>query len=60
LRRGQEQLDPEATTRAYEAIYFPAQRILFDRDDPRTAADLIVPNDARLTGAVPSSGGPRP
>ncbi|MGH7333564.1 MAG: uridine kinase family protein [Candidatus Rokuibacteriota bacterium] len=60
LRRGQEGLPPDETIRAYETIYFPAQRIHFVRDDPRRAADLIVANDPRLTAAGPSSGGRPP
>jgi uridine kinase len=45
IARAQEGLPPEATIRAYETIYFPAQRIHFERDDPRAAASLVVPND---------------
>jgi len=60
LRRGQEGLLPDETIRAYETIYFPAQRIHFARDEPRAGADLVVPNDHRLTVAGPSSGGPPP
>ena len=60
LRRGQEGLPPDETIRAYETIYFPAQRIHFARDEPRAGADLVVPNDHRLTVAGPSSGGPPP
>lgn len=60
LRRGQEGLPRDETIRAYETIYFPAQRIHFARDEPRADADLVVPNDARLTGAGPPSGGPPP
>ena len=48
LARGQEGLPPAATIRAYETIYFPAQRIHMERDDPRRAATLIVVNDPRL------------
>ncbi len=55
LRRGQEGLPPDETIRAYQTIYFPAQRIHFTRDDPRQAADMIIPNDPRLTAARPSS-----
>jgi hypothetical protein len=44
---------------SYETIYFPAQRIHFARDEPRAGADLVVPNDHRLT-AGPTSGGPPP
>jgi len=56
LRRGQEGLPPGETIRAYETIYFPAQRIHFARDEPRAGADLVVPNDHRLTPAGPPSG----
>jgi uridine kinase len=60
LQRSQEGLPPDETIRAYETIYFPAQRIHFVRDDPRGAAHLIVPNDPRLTALGPSSGGRPP
>ena len=60
LRRGQEGLPPDETIRAYETIYFPAQRIHFARDEPRGAADLVIVNDSRLTGAGQSAGGPPP
>jgi uridine kinase len=59
LRRGQEHLPPAETIRAYEAIYFAAQRIHLARDDPRAAPTLIVANDPRLMG-VDLSGGARP
>ncbi len=45
LERKQEALPPAATIRAYETIYFPAQRIHEKRDHPREAADLIFAND---------------
>lgn len=48
IARGQEGLPAEETIRAYRTIYFPAQEIHFDRDDPRAAASLIVVNDPRL------------
>jgi uridine kinase len=48
LERGQEGLPPEETVRAYETIYFPAQRIHFERDTPREGAMEILPNDPRL------------
>lgn len=48
IRRSQEGLPPAETIRAYETIYFPAQQIHFDRDNPRAAADLIIKNDPRL------------
>jgi uridine kinase len=48
LARQQEGLSPQETIRAYETIYFPAQRIHFERDDPRSAAALVMVNDPRL------------
>jgi len=52
VRRGQEGLPPAETVRAYETIYFPAQRIHFERDRPRAAASAILANDSRLDGAA--------
>jgi uridine kinase len=49
LRRGQEGLPPSETTKAYQTIYFPAQRLHFQRDEPRRLADGIVLNDPRLS-----------
>lgn len=43
--RGQEGLPPADTQHAFETIYFPAQRIHLDRDDPCRAADLTLQND---------------
>lgn len=48
LQRGQEGLPPEDTVRAYQTIYFPAQEIHFEHDDPRASADAVWVNDARL------------
>ena len=45
LQRGQEGLTAQDTIRAYETIYWPAQRVHFERDGPRDAADLIINND---------------
>ncbi|MFZ1895038.1 MAG: hypothetical protein WAU59_13325 [Rhodoplanes sp.] len=45
LSRGQEGLPPAETIRAYETIYFPAQRLHFQRDDPKNAATIIVDNN---------------
>ncbi len=45
IERTQEGLSPANTIAAYEAIYFPAQRIHFERDNPRASADLIYDND---------------
>lgn len=47
--RAQEGLSPIDTARAYESIYFPAQRIHLRRDDPRASADWILINDPRLS-----------
>ena len=45
LRRGQEGLPPGETIRVFETIYWPAQRLHFERDDPRSTADRIIDND---------------
>lgn len=45
IARRQEGLPPAETARAFEMIYFPAQRIHFERDNPRGAADFIFVND---------------
>jgi len=45
LQRAQEGLPPAETIAAYEAIYFPAQKIHFDQDNPRGSADLLLDND---------------
>ena len=45
IERGQEGLPLAKTIAAYETIYFPAQRIHFERDEPRTSADLVLNND---------------
>jgi uridine kinase len=45
LQRAQEGLPPAETIAAYETIYFPAQRIHFDQDNPQRSADLILDND---------------
>jgi uridine kinase len=48
LERKQEGLPPAATIKAYETIYFPAQKIHLDIDKPRESADLIIDNDPNL------------
>src|SRR5262249_55472196 len=48
LARAQEGLPPAETARAYYTIYFPAQRIHIERDDPKSAASGIILNDPRL------------
>jgi uridine kinase len=45
LERAQEGLPPAETIAAYETIYFPAQKIHFEQDNPRATADLIFAND---------------
>ena len=50
ISRAQEDLPPEETIRAYRTIFFPAQEIHFQRDDPKARATLIVDNDGRLPG----------
>jgi uridine kinase len=48
LTRKQEGLSLPATIRAYETIYFPAQKIHIEKDQPREGADLILANDPYL------------
>lgn len=43
--RGQEGLPPAETARAFETIYFPAQRLHFAEDKPSESAELVVAND---------------
>jgi uridine kinase len=45
IERGQEGLPPAETLKAFETIYFPAQRIHIARDNPRGVADIVVAND---------------
>lgn len=45
ITRTQEGLSPEETIAAYQTIYFPAQRIHFEQDQPQQAATAIVSND---------------
>jgi len=44
VARGQEGLPAEQVVRDFETIYFAAQRVHLERDDPRTRADLIIDN----------------
>lgn len=48
LERKQEGLPPALTIRAYDIIYFPAQKIHMEKDHPREAADLVFANDPYL------------
>src|SRR5713226_5478286 len=45
MARGQEGLPPQEAKRAFETIYFPAQRIHLARDNPRKAADIVFTNE---------------
>ncbi|MDJ1171374.1 uridine kinase [Roseofilum sp. BLCC_M154] len=45
LSRGQEGLGEEETIRDFQNIYFPAQKIHFERDNPTASASLIINND---------------
>lgn len=47
LRRAQEGLSQGETVEAYRTIYFPAQRLHQDLDQPRGGADGIIVNDPR-------------
>ena len=48
IARGQEGLPPAETKRAFETIYFPAQRLHFERDHPREIADVLFNNETTL------------
>ena len=54
LARGQEGLPPAETVRGYRTIFFPAQELHFERDDPRGTADLIVATDPHLAERRPA------
>jgi len=45
IARGQEGLPPQETKRAFEIVYFPAQRIHLMRDNPSKAADIVFTNE---------------
>jgi len=45
IERGQEGLPPAETIKAFQTIYFPAQRIHLARDNPREGADIVFAND---------------
>ena len=48
LRRNQEGLSAAATIKAYETIYFPAQKIHLAIDQPRNSVDFILKNDPKI------------
>jgi uridine kinase len=56
IARAQEGLSPAETVRAYQTIYFPAQEIHAQLDDPRTSATAIIVNDPRLPDHPETSG----
>ena len=59
VARSQEGLPPAETIRAYETIYFPAQRIHFLRDAPKRAAAMVITNDHRLAArSFPAAAAP--
>jgi uridine kinase len=49
--RRQEGLPSAETKQAFEARYFPAQRLHFERDRPREYADVVFDNDSALSSA---------
>lgn len=48
IARSQEGLSAEETIKAYETIYFPAQKIHFATDAPQKSADLVWQNSENL------------
>ena len=48
LARGQEGLPHEETIKAYQTIYFPAQEIHFQKDNPQSLATAIINNDRKI------------
>ena len=44
ITRGQEGLSPDETRRAFERLYFPAQRLHLERDHPRETANYRFEN----------------
>lgn len=48
LLRGQENLPQREVIRDYNSIYFPAQRLHLDRDQPRQFATARIINDPRI------------
>jgi len=56
VQRAQEGLPPEETSRAYETIFFPAQRLHFQRDGPRAVAHFIINNDQPIDATCAVTG----
>jgi uridine kinase len=46
LKRNQEGLPPEDIVRDFQTIYFPAQRLHLQLDDPKSFADTVFLNDS--------------
>ena len=57
IARAQEGLSATETADAYRRVYFPAQRLHLELDEPRAAACVVVRNDPRLRIRGPA--GPR-
>jgi uridine kinase len=55
MARGQEGLAAQEAKRAFETIYFPAQRIHLARDNPRKAADIVFTNEKLWPAALTSA-----
>ncbi|PSN17555.1 uridine kinase [filamentous cyanobacterium CCP5] len=53
ISRSQEGLSPAATVEAYQTLYFPAQRIHFERDQPQQAATAMISNDGEGSDSNP-------
>ncbi|ELS03914.1 uridine kinase [Xenococcus sp. PCC 7305] len=47
LARAQEGLSTAETVKAYQTIYFPAQEIHFQQDNPQSLATIIINNDPK-------------
>jgi len=45
IARGQEGLPPAETEKAFNTIYFPAERIHLERDHPRAISDFVLINE---------------
>jgi len=54
VRRGHEGLLPYKTIRAFNEIYFPAQRVHLELDNPHGTADHVIENDPRLARSQPA------
>lgn len=50
IARRQEGLGPDETIVAFEQIYFPAQRLHLERDDPKSRADIVYTNEVTIPG----------